>query len=163
MRSKTMKMPMLLIAVGMSLIFSMPTKAEPKMSDPASVGKSEEVAARITMRVGDKVITADLNDSPTSRDFIKSLPLTMKMTRWGNREYYGKVATALSAGGQRHSGFEDGEVSYWAPGGSFAVFFNAKSANQNISDLILMGKITSSLEVFATLDDSVEMRIEAVE
>lgn len=150
------------IVAGISLLLSLatPIRAEPAaQAAPACPGKGEEEAAHITMIIGDKIITACLNDSRTSQDFIASLPATMKMTRWGEREYYGKVGAALSVEGQRQSGFANGDVAYWAPGGSFAIFFN-ETANQNISDLIVMGKITSNLETFDTLGESVVMRIE---
>lgn len=116
-------------------------------------------ATRITMTAGTTVIAATLDDSATSRDFIKSLPVTMKMTRWGNREYYGKVAKRLSEDAQKRSRFANGDVAYWAPGGSFAVFFN-DTGNTSISDLIVMGKITSDLKTFDGMEESVDMRIE---
>jgi len=71
---------------------------------------------------GNTVITANLNDSATAQDFIKSLPVTMKMTRWGEREYYGKVRERLSDESRKQNGFDNGDVAYWAPGGSFAIF-----------------------------------------
>lgn len=116
-------------------------------------------ATPITMTVGNTVITATLDDSATTRDFIKSLPVTMKMIRWGNREYYGKVAKRLSEDAQKRNRFANGDVAYWAPGGSFAVFFN-DTGNTSISDLIVMGKVTSDLKAFDTLEESVDMRIE---
>lgn len=120
---------------------------------------SAVAATQITMTAGKTVIAAMLDDSATARDFIKSLPVTMKMTRWGNREYYGKVANRLSEDGQKRNRFENGDVAYWAPGGSFAVFFNDK-ANPEIDNLIVMGKITSDLKAFDALGESVDMRIE---
>lgn len=117
-----------------------------------------DAATQITMTVGNTVIAATLDDSATTRDFVKSLPVTMKMTRWGNREYYGKVANRLSEDAQKRNRFANGDVAYWAPGGSFAVFFN-DTGNTSISDLIVMGKVTSDLKAFDALEDSVDMRI----
>ena len=118
-----------------------------------------KAGTQITLMAGKEIITATLDDSTTSRDFIKSLPVTMKMTRWVNREYYGKVEKRLSENASKRNRFENGDVAYWAPGGSFAVFFNDKG-DPSISDLIVMGKITSDLGAFSRLGDSVEMRIE---
>lgn len=116
-------------------------------------------ATQITMTTGNTVIAATLDDSATTRDFIKSLPVTMKMTRWGNREYYGKVANRLSDNAPKRNRFCNGDVAYWVPGGSFAVFFN-DSGNTALSDLIVMGKVTANLKAFDTLGESVEWRIE---
>lgn len=117
-----------------------------------------ENATPITIRAGKTVLNGILNDSPTARDFLKSLPVTMKMTRWGEREYYGKVGKALAAG-KTQSGFANGDIAYWVPGGSFAIFFNNQH-NPDISDLIVIGKITSDLKAFDGMAETIEMQIE---
>lgn len=144
-------------ATGILLTGSMAMNHRAEAAPVAESGAKE--VTLITMTAGNAVIAATLDNSQTSRDFIASLPVTMKMTRWGNREYYGKVKNRLSEGGQKRNRFENGDVAYWAPGGSFAVFFNDK-ANPDIADLIVMGKVTSDLSVFDTLSESLEMRID---
>lgn len=132
-------------------------------ADVRHTSESDRLAAeegtQIKITAGETVLTATLNNTKTSSDFIKSLPVTIKMTRWGNREYYGKVENALSEEGELQNGFENGDVAYWPSGKSFAIFFN-KEANLNISNLIKMGTITSDLKLFNNLDESVEMKIE---
>lgn len=113
----------------------------------------------ITLTVGETVITAALNNSKTSQDFIKTLPRTMTMRRWGNREYYGKVQSDLSTEGTQRNGFENGDVAYYPPGGSFAIFFNEANPTTP-SPLIIMGKISSDLKVFDKMGETVEMKIE---
>lgn len=139
-------MTVALIVIGMSWIFSAATMAEPAAAqfERSLIGDDEKEGAHITMITGDTIVTATLNNNQTFQDFVKSLPVTTKMTRWEERKYYGRAPTALSSEGQRQSGFSNGDVAYWVPGGSFALFFN-ENRNQNISDLIIMGKITSSL------------------
>lgn len=116
-------------------------------------------ATPITIKAGNAAITATLDDSPTSRDFVKSLPLTISMKRWGEREYYGKLREPLSDQGRKQNGFANGDVAYWPRGGSFAIFFNNK-VNPDISDLIVFGKISSDLKVFDAMDESLDMRID---
>lgn len=113
----------------------------------------------ITIKAGNAVIAATLDDSPTAQDFVKSLPLTISMKRWGDREYYGKVREPLSDRGRKQNGFANGDVAYWPRGGSFAIFFNNK-VNPDISDLIVFGKISTDLKVFDAMDESLDMRIE---
>ena len=120
---------------------------------------SAVAATPIEIRAGNALISATLDDSPTSRDFVKSLPLTISMKRWGDREYYGKVREPLSDRGRKQNGFANGDVAYWPRGGSFAIFFNNK-VNPVISDLIVFGKISTDLKVFDAMDESLEMRIE---
>lgn len=121
----------------------------------------------ITMTVntpsGNAVITATLDASnPTARDFIATLPRTMDMTRWDDREYYGKVGHPLADAGPQQSGYADGDVTYYVPGGSYAVFF-AKGGRSPISNLVVMGKVTSDLKVFDTLGKTVKMHIQVAE
>ena len=42
---------------------------------------SAAAATPITIKAGNALITATLGDSPTARDFIKSLPLTISIKR----------------------------------------------------------------------------------
>lgn len=113
----------------------------------------------ILIRAGGHTIRAVLNDSRTAQDFIKSLPRNMPMTRWGEREFYGKVGTRLFDEEPRQKGFADGDISYWVPGGSFAIFYDS-TKNQNIDDLIVIGQIQSDPAVFKSLGDAIDMRIE---
>jgi len=127
-----------------------------------TTGMSTATAATstpITIRAGNTVFNATLNDNTTARDFIGALPITLKMTRWGDREYYGKPGLKLSDQSPKRNGFDNGDVAWWPSGGSFAIFFNNK-VNPDISDLIVIGKISSDLKPFDTLGEVVEMRIE---
>ena len=151
----------LLFGLGLLLNWATAGYAQNVSATGDPKGGQMNSATKITMTVGKEVITATLDDSNTSQDFIKSLPATMKMTRWGNREYYGKVATRLSDNARKRNRFENGDVAYWTPGGSFAVFFNNKG-DPSISDLIVMGKVTSDLKAFDHLGEAVDMRIEVV-
>jgi hypothetical protein len=113
----------------------------------------------IVLTAGTTVVTAQLKDNPTSRDFLKSLPRTIAMTRYGDREYYGKVGTPLSHQGIEQQGYTDGDLVYWTPGDSFAIFF-AKGATETVGNLIVLGRITSGLDAFNRLGPTLAMKIE---
>lgn len=53
--------------------------------------EESEVKHHITMLVGDERIQAELNDNETTKDFIKTLPKTITMNRYADREYYGGI------------------------------------------------------------------------
>ena len=125
----------------------------------ASSAQADEPFARIVMTVGNTAIHAELRDTPTTRDFMALLPLTLPMTRWGDREYYGKPGKTLSSEGPQQNSFENGDVAYYVPGRSFAVFFD-NTVNPDISRLIVMGTITSGLEELAAMGNAIEMRID---
>lgn len=111
----------------------------------------------ITMTVGEKVITATLKDSATTRAFLDTLPRTLTMNHYGGREYYGRMES-ITEEGEAIIDFENGDVTYYPAGPSFAIFF-AGEDNSSQGGLIRMGKITSDLSVFENLGDTVEMRI----
>lgn len=116
----------------------------------------------IKMTVGQTTITATLDNSPTTADFIKTLPRTMTMNRYGDREYYGKMGTAISTEGEKIDDYHDGDVTYYPSGGSYAIFFAGENKSSQ-PGLIRMGKITSSLEDFNKLGNRIEMKIEISE
>lgn len=56
----------------------------------------------VSTSAGDTRITGTLDVSnPTARDFMATLPRTMTMNRWSDREYYGKVGKPLSDAAMR--------------------------------------------------------------
>jgi len=70
---------------------------------------------RIVLRIGDKSITATLVDSPTSRDFVSLLPLTIPMRDLFAREKFGDLPRPISEGGERTWTYKVGDVIYWSP------------------------------------------------
>ncbi len=116
----------------------------------------------ITLTTKNTVITATLDNSQASRGFIATLPRTMSMNRYGDREYYGKVGKSIAENGLKINEYENGDVTYYAAGRSFAIFY-AKAGESSQSGLIRKGKITSNLQDFENLDNTVEMKIEVVE
>ncbi len=115
----------------------------------------------ITMSVGDTVITAELSDSETTRAFLETLPRTLTMNRYGDREYYGRIE-AITENGEAIPDFENGDVTYYPNGSSFAIFFDGEESSDQ-GGLIRMGRITSDLSVFDALDETAEILIEIAE
>ena len=141
------------IVLSSSDVLSTSDTVEEPVQEPATT-------VDITMTVGDVVITATLDSSDTTREFISSLPRTLTMNRYGDREYYGRIE-AISENGETIADFENGDVTYYPAGPSFAVFFDGEERSDQ-GGLIRMGKVTSDLSVFDTLGGYVEMQIALV-
>lgn len=122
---------------------------------------SPEETTKITMTVDGTVITATLDNNETTQEFRTTLPRTLAMRRYGDREYYGRLSV-MSEKGEAIPDFENGDVTYYPAGPSFAIFFAGEDSSTQ-GGLIRMGKITSNLSVFDTLGESVEVFIEIVE
>lgn len=115
--------------------------------------------ADIRITAGETVITAELADHATSRDFLRQLPMTVRMTRSGEREYHGRPDAPIATDGPKQTRFDNGDLGYWAPGGYLAIFLD-KTVKPEIKDLIVMGKVTSELDAIKRLGPSVEMTID---
>lgn len=121
---------------------------------PAPQGESP---VEITMTSGNTVIEAELDDSETSLQFIAALPVTLLMKRSDDREYYARIPK-LSEHGKAIADDENGDVTYYTGGPSFAVFF-AKAGKSSQANLIRMGKVTSDLALFEQLGNEAEITV----
>jgi hypothetical protein len=134
--------------------------APASLAQPAAAAKPARLAD-VRMTAGTTTITAELLDHATSRDFLHRLPITVRMTRSGEREYHGRPDKALSVDGPKQTRFENGDLGYWAPGGYLAIFLD-KTVKPNITDLIVLGKVTSDLAAVQRMGASFDMTIEHV-
>lgn len=127
---------------------------------PVTASAQDGVAIRIS--AGQVEILGVITDNPanpTARDFLAALPLDVPMTRLREREYYGRLPKALSSDGPRQEGFANGDIGYTAKSHYFAVFYD-NSRDPEISDLIVIGRMTSDLSVFEGLAPDVTFRLE---
>ena len=129
-----------------------PPTSEKPTEQPENPNQSENMNIKIS--IGDKILTATLNDTPTSQDFIARLPLTLQMSRHDDREYY--AAISLSKNASTEDGYVVGDICYWAPGDCI-VFYYAKGYS---GSLLKMGRITSDLSIFKSLDNNIAVIIE---
>lgn len=129
-------------------------------AEQAEVSESAE-ATEIVLDFEGNQVAAVLDNSETTQGFLTRLPLTVSMSRYGDREYYAAIPE-LPENGEEIPDFENGDITYYTTGKSLAIFFgNADSSSQ--ADLIRMGRITSDLEIFQELPDTVDVTIALAE
>lgn len=153
--------PMGHVETGMELLENMGESFSVTMEPVSEEEPAEEDSAAVTMitiTAGDTVITAELTDSETTRAFLETLPRTFTMNRYGDREYYGRMES-ISENGEAVADFENGDVTYYPAGPSFAIFFAGEDLSSQ-GGLIRMWKITSDLSVFDTMGDTIEVSVE---
>lgn len=117
-----------------------------RQSEPATAG---ETAIRIT--IGDITLDGILYDTALAQEIREQFPLTVSMSGFGGREYYGGVDFYPEnlEGGQKT--FEDGHITYCEAHHNMAIFY-AQTDDPILSvDVIPIGKVTSDLSVFNTL------------
>lgn len=107
----------------------------------------------IKIAIDDTVLNGVLYDMALAEEIKAYFPLTISMVGYGGREYYGGVdfyPKNLEVG-QRN--FENGEITYCEAHHNMAIFY-AQTDNPNLSvDVIPIGRVTSDLSLFNTLDN----------
>ena len=116
---------------------------------------------KIRLKVEDKVVTATLIESKTSRDFISLLPLTLTMNDLFRREKYGHLPRAISEEGKRAHTYQVGDVAYWSPGQDVAIFYRHDGEKIPNPGIIVIGKVDSGVEVLDVVG-SVKVAVELV-
>jgi hypothetical protein len=161
------RMLILILALAMSLSYSacradnsMPNSASSKM--PSEILTKQANSMKINIKVRDKVVTATLMDSKTTRDFVSLLPLTLTMNDLFGREKFAHLPKAISEEGERTKTYEVGDIIYWSPGPDVAIFY--RHDGQEIPDpgIIAIGKIDAGVEAFK-VPGSVNTTVELIE
>lgn len=129
-----------------------------------SVGEEiKETAIKIT--IGDIVLDGVIYDTELAQEIKEYFPLTISMSGFGRREYYGSVdfypaQENLVGGGNT---FDNGDITYCEAHHNMAVFY-AQTDNPVLSvDVIPIGRVTSDLSVFESLDSREEITFSLAE
>jgi hypothetical protein len=98
----------------------------------------------IRIILGDKVITATLDDSPTSRDLLAQLPLSLNLDDYSATEKIAYLPDKLSTSGAPE-GIDPGvgDITYYAPWGNLAIFYRDFGYSRG---LVRLGSVTSGIE-----------------
>lgn len=112
---------------------------------------------KIKITSGDKVIFAQLNDTAPAQDLLSRLPIILQMNAHQSREYYASIRLDNSSSTQ--DGYQIGDIAYWPLGNSFILFYDKGYT----SNLIVMGKIASGLDLLPDMGPDFSAKIEKVE
>ncbi|KIR03635.1 hypothetical protein P261_02450 [Lachnospiraceae bacterium TWA4] len=130
---------------------------EEKKSETDAKGTTE-----IILDFDGEQIEGVLDNSKTSENFLKLLPLTLDMTRFYDREYAAGLGETLSQEGKIIDDFENGDITYYIEGNALAIFFD-KADSSDQGGLIRMGKITSDLDKLIQMDGDRKVTISVKE
>jgi hypothetical protein len=122
--------------------------------------QSMAAATRIRMDVGGTVMTAVLDDSPTTRDFVSLLPLTTTLEDYASFEKISYLPRKLSTEGAPEGVTPSaGDVGYYAPWGNLALFHKDFRYS---TGLVRLGRIDGSIDVLR-VPGKVEVKIEVID
>jgi len=99
---------------------------------------------KINIKVGDKVVTATLIDSKTTRDFVSLLPLTLTLDDYANTEKISTLPKRLATDdAPPGSDPSVGDLAYYAPWGNLAIYYNDFGYSDG---LVILGKIDGDMK-----------------
>jgi uncharacterized protein len=97
-------------------------------SGTAPATRIAQAAAHSTQQI---VVTIDgqdfeisLYDNRAAEGLLKGLPQTIRLSPWGNGEYYGGVPVKIPTDRKRQVFFQRGEFAFWPPGNALCIFFD---------------------------------------
>lgn len=124
-------------------------------ADDRAPAEQGETAIRIT--IGGVTLDGILYDTALAEEIKGYFPLTISAVGYGGREYYGSVDFYPEhlEGGQKN--FENGDITYCEAHHNMAIFY-AQTDHPDLSvDVIPIGRVTSDLSVFDSLEGREEI------
>lgn len=120
-----------------------PTAHADASSKEAPVSKIQKVY-KIQIELDGAVISATLDDSPTVRDFIARLPLTLELKDYASTEKVGFLPDKLTTkNAPPGSTPVVGDISYYASWGNLAIYYQDFAYSPG---LVRLGRISSGIE-----------------
>ena len=119
---------------------------------------------KIKIKTGNVEVEAELNDSPTAKSIMDSLPLKAEANRWGGEIYFSIPVKADIEPDSREV-LEEGELAFWPPGNAFCIFFGktpASRANEirAASAVNIVGRLSSDWSGLWDVPDGATILIE---
>jgi hypothetical protein len=121
------------------------TSSVAQRSPAASSSAAHTMKIRLT--INGKPMTATLIDSPTVRDLLGLLPLTLTLEDYASTEKIAYLPKKLSTQGAPAGIDPDvGDIAYYAPWGNLAIFYRDFGYS---AGLIRMGRIDAGIDALA--------------
>ena len=116
---------------------------------------------RIKLTFNNEEVIVNMDDNPTSKDFLSLLPLTLTFEDYAGTEKISYPPNKLSTE-EAPSGIDPaiGDFTYYAPWGNLAIFYKGFGYSKG---LIKLGEIESGLEKLENLNSDFTVTIEKVD
>lgn len=112
----------------------------------------KETAIKIT--VGSNVLDGVIYDTALAEEFKEQFPLTVSMSGYGGREYYGGLNFTPKTIESGKLNFENGDITYCKTNNTMAIFYDKTKQPNLTMEVVSIGKVTSDLTVFESLNSS---------
>jgi len=130
-------------------IFAAPPSEHPGSEPQAPTSPiSETSVMKIRLTVNGRSMTATLIDSPTTRDFLSLLPLTLTLEDYAGTEKIAYLPRRLTQQGAPAGADPSvGDITYYAPWGNLALFYKDFGYAKG---LVILGHLDDGMEAFNT-------------
>lgn len=117
----------------------------PGAQRPAAASAAEARTMKILLTANGRPMTATLIDSPTTRDFVALLPLTLVFEDYASTEKIAYLPRKLSVEGAP-TGIAPvpGDIAYYAPWGNLALFYRGFRHSEG---LIRLGRLDDGADL----------------
>ena len=118
----------------------------------------------IKITTGTTTIKAEVYNTTTAQEIIKSLPIESKVNRWGGEIYF-TIPVSVPIEDDSRDALEPGELGYWPTGNAFCIFFGSTPASQGeecraTSNVNVFGKVVGDLSPLWDIEDGTEVMVE---
>jgi hypothetical protein len=122
-------------------------------------------AVKIRLEIEDLALEGWVRNQGTGALLLRSLPLDISMSRWGD-EYYGGIGLNASCEGEMVEVVEVGDLAYWPTGDALCVFFGPTPASRGdesraASPVCVIGHVDADPEALRALPPTVQVRLVA--
>ena len=106
----------------------------------------------ISVTINGRKVRGQLNSTPEAKAFQTMLPLKIKMTGFGGREYYGPIEKKLEVVSAGRLNFVNGDITYCPTNNTVAIFYAQTDRPDLTMKVYTIGKITDDLSLFHDLN-----------
>jgi hypothetical protein len=109
-------------------------------------------------------LSAELNDSRSSRAIWDALPITGRANIWGEEIYF-EIPVALELEADAREEVEVGDLGYWPTGNAFCIFFgrtpvSAGDRPRAYSPVNVLGSLSGDVAVLKNVADGEEITLD---
>lgn len=141
------------------------TKTEKEVTEAAKIGsnmatRTVENGTAITLKIGNTVIPATLNNSTSSKELLSRLPYTVHLNRFSH-DYCGVMEDPLKYDEKDvHYGWMNGDIDFARDGNYFTILFEDEEKSKIYGHQVNLGKVDCDLSVIKGLGSSIDVLIE---
>lgn len=130
-----------IVLVTLLSCIALTTTANPNLDHNPTLARASKMKIQIEVEGSEHPIFATLDSLPTTQDFIKQLPLSLKLSDYASSEKIATLPHKLStqSASKGYAG-KTGDLSYYAPWGNLAIFYKDSEVGY-ANGLIFLGKM----------------------